>query len=46
MDIEERLNAVIKTLEKSQVQQYSSTTNLVLSYLYDIRDDKLPGWVK
>jgi len=37
-----RLNAVIKSIEHSQEARYSSTNNLVLSYLYDIKDNKVP----
>ena len=46
MNLEERLQAVINSLEKSQTHGYSPMTNLVLSYLHDIKDDKLPKWVK
>src|SRR3990172_8677199 len=33
---------VIKALESTQEEKYSPTTNLVLSYLTDIRDDRVP----
>jgi len=37
-----RLNAVIKSIESSQEYGYSATNNLILSYLYDIRDNNVP----
>ena len=40
--IEENLHRVIKALEYTQEQKYSSHTHLVLSYLYDIRDGSVP----
>ena len=43
--VEERLNAVIFSLGVSQKKYHTGVTSLVLSYLTDIRDDKLPSWV-
>jgi len=40
--IEKNLLRVIKALEFTQEEKYSPTTNLVLSYLTDIRDDRVP----
>ena len=40
--IEKNLLRVIKALELTQEEKYSPTTNLVLSYLTDIRDDRVP----
>lgn len=40
--LKNRLIAVIKMLEHQQVIKYSATVNLILSYLYDIRDNKVP----
>jgi len=40
--IENNLLRVIKALELTQDENYSSITNLVLSYLTDIRDNRVP----
>jgi len=40
--VSERLEAVIKMLEYGQERAYSAHVNLILSYLYDIRDDRVP----
>lgn len=40
--IEKDLVRVIKALEYTQEENYSAVTNLVLSYLIDIRDHKVP----
>lgn len=40
--IESDLNRVINSLELEQIQDYSPQRNFVLSYLIDIRDDKVP----
>jgi len=40
--IEKNLLRVIKALELTQDENYSSITNLVLSYLTDIRDNRVP----
>lgn len=46
MNLAQRIDAVINTLEQSQKTEYNGITNLVLSYLYDIKNDRLPDWVK
>lgn len=43
--IEDRLKSVITSLEDSQSRCYSPITNLVLSYLSDILNDKVPDYV-
>ena len=40
--MESDLNRVIKTLEHMQKENYSAITSITLSYLIDIRDDKVP----
>ena len=40
--MESNLNRVIKTLEHMQKENYSAITSITLSYLIDIRDDKVP----
>jgi len=40
--MESDLNRVIKTLEHMQKENYSAITSITLSYLTDIRDDKVP----
>ena len=40
--LEENLNKVIKALEWMQENNYSSIRGITLSYLYDIRDNKVP----
>lgn len=44
-DCLQRLNAVIKSLEYQQKWNYNSVTTLILSYLIDIRDGKVPDYV-
>lgn len=36
------LDRVIKALEYEQKENYSATRNLVLSYLYDIKNNTVP----
>jgi hypothetical protein len=39
------LKAVIRSLERQQEFNYNPVTTLLLSYLYDIRDGKVPQHV-
>jgi len=41
-DINENLERVIKALEWSQNEEYSSLITLALSYLYDIQNNEVP----
>lgn len=41
----DRLNKVIECLENSQSIKYEPTASLILSYLFDIRDNQVPTWV-
>jgi hypothetical protein len=43
--IEDRLKSVIGVLEHQQNIRYHPTTSLILSYLYDILNDKIPDRV-
>jgi len=43
--IKQRLLKVIKNLEIAQEKDYQSMRHLILSYLYDIRDNKVPDYV-
>lgn len=43
--LEIRLKAVILSLEKQQETNYNPVTTLILSYLYDLRDGKVPSHV-
>jgi hypothetical protein len=43
--IKQRLIKVIKNLEIAQNKDYQSMRHLILSYLYDIRDDRVPNYV-
>ena len=43
--LENRLNKVVNTLEKAQDQNYNPITNLVLSYLLDIKNNTVPEYV-
>lgn len=40
-----RLKAVIQSLERQQDLNYNPVTSLILSYLIDIRDGKVPNYV-
>ena len=42
MSIKKNLLRVIESLEYQQIEHYSSERHLTLSYLYDIRDNKVP----
>lgn len=43
MGVKKNLLRVIEALEYMQKENYSPFTNLTLSYLYDIRDNKVPN---
>lgn len=43
--IEDRLKSVIASLEYQQSKKYNPMTNLTLSYLYDILNDKVPNYI-
>jgi len=42
LSIKKNLLRVIESLEYQQIEHYNSERHLTLSYLYDIRDNKVP----
>ena len=44
-ELKKRLESVILSLEKQQEMNYNPVTTLLLSYLIDIRDGKVPDYV-